>query len=113
MTILMLLAANINIPPWRDNPALNDVISGFPLCKSVRGDQFRRRKTNMGRTLESMDIHSPSLQKQQTTSKTVHSLNELFEEKIILEGTLAQLNQILENHGVGMRQLDGTSKGLQ
>lgn len=60
-----------------------------------------------------MDIHSPSLPKQQTISKTAHSLNELLDEKIILEGTLARLNQILENHGVGIRQLDGTSKGLQ
>jgi hypothetical protein len=66
----------------------------------------------MGRTLESMDIHSPSLPKQQTTSKTAHALNELLDEKIILEGTLARLNEILENHGVGIRQLDRTWKGL-
>ena len=66
------------------------------------------KTNNMGRTLESMDIHSPSLPKQQTTSKTVHALNELLDEKVILEGTLARLNQILENHGVGIRQLDGT-----
>jgi hypothetical protein len=58
----------------------------------------------MGRTLESMDIHSPSLAKQET-SKTAESLKELMDEKIILEGTLARLNEILESHGVGIRQL--------
>ena len=70
-------------------------------------------RSNMGRTLESMDIHSPSLPKQQATSKIAHSLHELLDEKIVLEGTLARLNQILENHGVGIRQLDGTWNGLQ
>ena len=55
----------------------------------------------MGRTLDSMDIHSPSLPQRPATS-TEKSLNELMEEKIILEGTLVRLNAILESHGVGI-----------
>lgn len=48
-----------------------------------------------------MDIHSPSLPKP-PTSNTAQSLNQLLEEKTILEGTLSRLNAILESHGVGM-----------
>jgi Nas2 N_terminal domain len=48
-----------------------------------------------------MDIHSPSLPKA-PTSNTAQSLNELLDEKTILEGTLSRLNAILESHGVGM-----------
>jgi len=56
----------------------------------------------MGRTLDSMDIHSPSLPTP-VPSTTEQSLNVLLEEKVILEGTLARLNEILESHGgVGM-----------
>ena len=62
-------------------------------------------KTGMGRTLDSMDIHSPSLPQRMATT-TAQSLNELIEEKIVLEGTLARLNSILESHGVGTRELD-------
>jgi hypothetical protein len=57
----------------------------------------------MGRPVEDMDIHSPSVS-QPTPSKTTQTLNELLEEKQILEGTLAQLNTILVSHGVGLRQ---------
>jgi hypothetical protein len=52
-----------------------------------------------------MDIHSPSLPKP-PTSKTAQSLNQLLEEKTILEGTLSRLNAILESHGVGMFRHD-------
>jgi hypothetical protein len=55
-----------------------------------------------------MDIHTPSLPKQET-SQTAESLKELMEEKIVLEGTLARLNEILESHGVGIRQLRNRS----
>lgn len=51
-----------------------------------------------------MDIHSPSLPKL-PESKTEQSLNELLNEKLVLEETLARLNDILERHGVGMYQL--------
>jgi hypothetical protein len=55
----------------------------------------------MGRTLESLDIHTPSIPKP-AISTTEQSLNVLLEEKEILEGTLARLNEILESHdGVG------------
>jgi hypothetical protein len=56
----------------------------------------------MGRTLEDMDIHSPSL-RNVPKSKTAESLNELLEEKVVLESTLNELNIILERHGVGLR----------
>jgi hypothetical protein len=55
----------------------------------------------MGRTLDSMDIESPSLPTP-APSSTEQSLNVLLEEKVILEGTLARLNEILESHGVGI-----------
>ena len=48
-----------------------------------------------------MDIHSPSIPKI-GGSKTADTLNELLEERTILEGSLAQLNAILESHGVGI-----------
>jgi len=48
-----------------------------------------------------MDIHSPSLPQRPSTT-TAQSLNELMEEKVILEGTLARLNAVLESHGVDM-----------
>ena len=67
-------------------------MTGFPTEISI--------SDNMGRTLESMNIHSPSLPKR-IMSKTAESLNELLDEKIILEGELSKLNDILENHGVG------------
>lgn len=51
-----------------------------------------------------MDIHSPSLP-QRTPSTTAQSLNELLQEKVILEGTLTRLNAVLESHGVGNLQL--------
>jgi len=54
----------------------------------------------MGRTLESMNIHSPSIA-EPPKSSTEATLNELLEEKIILEDTLSQLNIVLETHGVG------------
>jgi hypothetical protein len=54
----------------------------------------------MGRTLESMDIHSPSLP-QQPLSKAAENLNELLDEKIVLEETLSKLAEILETQGVG------------
>jgi hypothetical protein len=54
----------------------------------------------MGRTLESMDIHTPSIP-QQPLSKAAKNLNELLDEKIVLEETLAKLAEILETHGVG------------
>ena len=54
----------------------------------------------MGRTLESMDIHSPTLSQPAVTG-TRQTLNGLLEEKAILEGTLAELNTVLEKHGVG------------
>ena len=55
----------------------------------------------MGRTLDSMDIDSPSLPTP-TLSATEQSLNVLLVEKAMLEGTLARLNEILEGHGVGI-----------
>ena len=55
----------------------------------------------MGRTLDSMDIDSASLPTP-TPSATEQSLNVLLEEKVILEGTLARLNEILESQGVGI-----------
>ena len=58
----------------------------------------------MGRTLENMDINTPSIVKQ-PVSKTAESLHELMNEKLVLEGTLSQLNEILEKHGVGTCQL--------
>ena len=57
----------------------------------------------MGRPVDNMDIHSPSVP-QPTLSKTAQSLNQLLDEKTILEGTLAQLDTILVSHGVGIRQ---------
>ena len=54
----------------------------------------------MGRTLDSMDIHSPTVSAPPVTG-TRHTLNGLLEEKVILEGTLAELNTVLEKHGVG------------
>ena len=60
----------------------------------------------MGRTLDDMDIHSPSL-RNVPQSKTAESLNELLEEKVVLESTLNELNIILERHGVGLRHLPG------
>ena len=58
----------------------------------------------MGRTLESLDIHTPSIPKP-AISTTEQSLNVLLEEKEILEGTVARLNEILESHGVGRPSL--------
>ncbi len=55
----------------------------------------------MGRTLDSMDIHSPSVSEPAEVSGTRHSLNGLLEEKTVLEATLTELNVVLENHGVG------------
>jgi hypothetical protein len=79
-------------------------ITGFNSHQTRVHSEFKTC-SRMGRTLESMmDIHSPSLAKQET-SKTAESLKELMDEKIILEGTLARLNEILESHGVGIRQL--------
>ena len=66
----------------------------------------------MGRTLDSMDIHSPSLPQRPATT-TAQSLNELMEEKVILEGTLARLNAVLESHGVGIRQLPWSESNPQ
>ena len=47
-----------------------------------------------------MDIHSPTLSQPAVTG-TRQTLNGLLEEKVILEGTLAELNSMLEKHGVG------------
>lgn len=58
----------------------------------------------MGRSLDSMDIHSPSVTNP-TLSSTAQSLHELLEEKTILEGTLSQLDTILVTHGVGIHYL--------
>ena len=63
----------------------------------------------MGRTLESMSIHSPTLPKK-SVSKTAESLNELLDEKAILEGTLSQLNNILQSHDVSTTALLETTK---
>lgn len=49
-----------------------------------------------------MDIHSPTVSTPGTAvAGTRQTLNGLLEEKVILEGTLAELNTVLENHGVG------------
>lgn len=58
------------------------------------------RSRAMGRTLESMDIHSPTVP-QQPLSKVAENLNELLDEKIVLEETLSKLAEILEMRGVG------------
>jgi 26S proteasome regulatory subunit N4 len=58
----------------------------------------------MGRTLDSMDIHSPSLPTPTASSQTAQSLNVLLDEKIVLEGSLTQLGAVLDSHGVGIRQ---------
>jgi len=58
----------------------------------------------MGRSIDNMDIHSPSVP-EPTLSSTAQSLNELLEEKIILEGTLSQLDTILVTHGVGINHI--------
>jgi len=57
-----------------------------------------------------MDIHTPSIPNP-PISTTEQSLNVLLEEKVILEGTLARLNEILENNGVGRHpSFDGSGK---
>jgi hypothetical protein len=55
----------------------------------------------MGRTLDSLDIDLPSLRTPPLTA-TEQSLNVVMEEKIILKGRLARLNETLESHGVGI-----------
>ena len=58
------------------------------------------RATRIARKSLSMDIHSPTLSQPAVTG-TRQTLNGLLEEKVILEGTLAELNSMLEKHGVG------------
>ena len=55
----------------------------------------------MGRTLEIGDIHSPTVP-QRPVSKAAEDLNELLDEKLVLEETLGHFADILEKHGVGM-----------
>ena len=55
----------------------------------------------MGRTLEFMDIHSPTVP-QRPLNEAVEDLNDLLDEKIVLEETLGRFAEILETHGVGM-----------
>jgi hypothetical protein len=67
----------------------------------------------MGRTLDSMDIHSPSVSAPAPaeTSDTRLSLNGLLEEKTVLEATLSELNAILEKHGVGCVSFNAVPDG--
>ena len=60
----------------------------------------------MGRTLESMDIHTSSIP-QWPLSKAAENLNGLLDEKIMLEETLAKLAEILDTHGVGAKPHNG------
>jgi hypothetical protein len=60
-----------------------------------------RRREAMGRTLESMDTHSLSVPPQ-PLSKAAVTLNELLDEKIVLEETLAKFAETLDTHGVGI-----------
>ena len=66
-----------------------------------RGGGFGVSSRAMGRTLASMDIHSPTVA-QQPLGEAAGDLNDLLDEKIVLEETLGRFAEILETHGVGM-----------